>query len=259
MSEKFSKKEQQKEKLLPDYLEEAKKIEEELDSMEDPWADDDEIEEKMRLRIYQGILEEQEKRRKKVSWVHRAGKYVAMVAITVIAIFSVSMTSQANRQRFLRSVSYMIGKDKVIEISNTDNLDEDGMEEEQAMAEIEEKLGCNCPVFMYKPKEFSFSGYTIYQKAGMALVDFNYNEEVLLLYISKGEDEFVSNIFHQGEIKERFNINVDQIQIEVTKREDEGDKNPAFVGHWIYNNCYYDISGKMEKEEFLKLLKNIRF
>lgn len=35
--------------------------------MEDPWADDDEIEEKMRLRIYQGILEEQEKRRKKVS------------------------------------------------------------------------------------------------------------------------------------------------------------------------------------------------
>ena len=50
MSEKFSKKEQQKEKLLPDYLEEAKKIEEELDSMEDPWADDDEIEEKMRLR-----------------------------------------------------------------------------------------------------------------------------------------------------------------------------------------------------------------
>ena len=131
MSEKFSKKEQQKEKLLPDYLEEAKKIEEELDSMEDPWADDDEIEEKMRLRIYQGILEEQEKRRKKVSWVHRAGKYVAMVAITVIAIFSVSMTSQANRQRFLRSVSYMIGKDEVIEISNTDNLDEDGMEEEK--------------------------------------------------------------------------------------------------------------------------------
>ncbi len=32
-----------------------------------------------------------------------------------------------------------------------------------------------------------------------------------------------------------------------------------YVGHWIYNNCYYDISGKMEKEEFLKLLKNIRF
>ena len=52
MSEKFSKKEQQKEKLLPDYLEEAKKIEEELDSMEDPWADDDEIEEKMLSLIH---------------------------------------------------------------------------------------------------------------------------------------------------------------------------------------------------------------
>ena len=97
----------------------------------------------MRLRIYQGILEEQEKRRKKVSWVHRAGKYVAMVAITVIAIFSVSMTSQANRERFLRSVSYIVGKNEVVEISNTDNLDSDDMEEEQAMAEIEENCHVN--------------------------------------------------------------------------------------------------------------------
>lgn len=259
MSEKFSKKKQQKEKLLPDYLEEAKKIEEELDSMEDPWADDDEIEEKMRLRIYQGILEEQEKRRKKVSWVHRVGKYVAMVAITVIAIFSVSMTSQANRQRFLRSVSYMLGKDEVIEISNTENLETDGMEEEKVMHEIEEKLSCDRPIFIYQPKEFKLDTYIIYDEIGIAMVEYRYQDQTLFLYISKNEDELINSSFHQGEIKEKFDISTDQVNIEVTKREDEGDEKPAYEARWIYNNCYYDISGKIEKEEFITFLKNIRF
>lgn len=259
MSEKFSKKEQQKEKLLPDYLEEAKKIEEELDSMEDPWADDDEIEEKMRLRIYQGILEEQEKRRKKVSWVHRAGKYVAMVAITVIAIFSVSMTSQVNRQRFLRSVSYMIGKDEVIEISNTDNLDEDGMEEEKILAEIGNKLNCDPPIFMYRPKGFSFKKYSIYEERGVAFMEYDYNGEIIFVYISKSDNEFIDTLLHQGEIIDRFQIETDQVEIEGTERRDEGDEKSACVGHWIYNNCYYDISGKIEKKEFKKILENIRY
>ena len=259
MSEKFSKKEQQKEKLLPDYLEEAKKIEEELDSMEDPWADDDEIEEKMRLRIYQGILEEQEKRRKKVSWVHRAGKYVAMVAITVIAIFSVSMTSQANRQRFLRSVSYMIGNREVVEISNTDNLDDDDMEEERIMAEIEEKLLCDQPIFMYRPKKFELKTYIIYDEAGVAMVEYKCQDQILFLFISKNEKELTNSIFYQGEIKEKYNINTEQVSIEVTKREDKGDERPAYEGRWIYNNCYYSISGKIDEEEFVTFLKNIRF
>lgn len=259
MSEKFSKRKQKKEKLLPDYLEEAKKIEEELDSMEDPWADDKEIEEKMRLRIYQGILEEQEKRRKKVSWVHRAGKYVAMVAITVIAIFSVSMTSQANRQRFLRSVSYMIGKDEVIEISNTDNLDDTGADEERAMSEIQEKIGCDRFVFMYRPKGFEFESYHVYEEQGIAFLEYTYLDQILFIYVSKNDNEFIDNLLHQGTVKERFTINNKLVDMEVTEREDDGDKQSVYVGHWIYNNCYYDISGKVEKKEFIKILKNIRF
>ena len=259
MSEKFSKKKQQKEKLLPDYLEEAKKIEEELDSMEDPWADDDEIEEKMRLRIYQGILEEQEKRRKKVSWVHRTGKYVAMVAITVIAIFSVSMTSQANRQRFLRSVSYMIGKDEVIEISNTDNLDDTGADEERATSEIQEKIGCDRFMFMYQPEGFEFKSYYIYEEQGIAFMEYSYLDEILFVYISKSESEFLDNLLHQGDIKDRFKIKNKQMNIKATERKDNGDEHSVYIGHWIYNNCYYDISGKIDKKEFVKILKNIRF
>lgn len=259
MMKKFGDQPEKEKKGQQDYLEEARQIEKELENMEDPWENDDQIEEEMRRRIYREIMTRQQKKLKKASWIQRAGKYAAMVVITLVALFSVTMTSQATRQRFIKSFSYLIGKDEAIEISTTDNLDDSDMEEEHIIAEIEEKIECEYPIFMYRPKQFSFQSYTIYEKTRSAHIEYNYSDQILFLYITKGEEDFVSKLMHQGEIKDRFEIEVDQINIEVTEREDEGDMQPAYVAHWIYDNCYYDISGKMEKEEFIKFLKNIRF
>ena len=92
--------------------------------MEDPWADDPQIEERLRRNVYRRILEEQQSIIRKRSRVQRAGKYLAMVLITCVALFGVSMTSQANRQRFIQSITYMIGGEEAIEISNAENLDD---------------------------------------------------------------------------------------------------------------------------------------
>lgn len=259
MGKKFSKDRQQKEDLQPDYLEEAQRIERELDLMEDPWKDDDQIEEQMRLRIYRGILAEQQRRKKSVSWVKRVGKYTAMMVITLVAVFGVSMTSQANRQRFLKSISYIMGDNEIIEISNIENLDDTGKEESEALMEIEQKIGCEVPSYLYKPKAFSFKGYSIYEDIGIALIEYNYQDKILFLYISKSNEEFLDNVLHQGEIQDEFEIKTDQFIIDGVERKDEGDEQAAYVGHWIYNNCYYDISGKIEKTEFIKFLRKIRF
>ena len=48
MDKKSWKSAQKNKKSLPDYLEEAREIEAELDSMEDPWVDDPEVEERLR-------------------------------------------------------------------------------------------------------------------------------------------------------------------------------------------------------------------
>ena len=61
MDKKSGKSAQKNKKSLPDYLEEAREIDAELDSMEDPWADDPEVEERLRKKVYQRIMEEQQK------------------------------------------------------------------------------------------------------------------------------------------------------------------------------------------------------
>lgn len=261
MGKKFSKDRQQKEDLQPDYLEEAQRIERELDLMEDPWKDDDQIEEQMRLRIYRGILAEQQRRKKSVSWVKRVGKYTAMMVITLVAVFGVSMTSQANRQRFLRTITYMVGDEEAIEISNVDNedLDTSGDTDQEIEMEIEEKLGCNYPIFMYRPKNFYIESYTIYEDQGIALVKYNYDDTMLTLYMLRDDDEMLANLLHKGKVRDKFEIKIDDFKIEGTERKDKGDLQSSCSGHWIYENSFYDISGKIDKKEFKKFLKNIRF
>lgn len=244
----------------PDYLEEARRIEEEIENMEDPWADDPQIEERLRRNVYRRILEEQQSIIRKRSRVQRAGKYLAMVLITCVALFGVSMTSQANRQRFIQSITYMIGGEEAIEISNTENIDRTQKDEMAIAAEIESSLDCQYPVFMYKPEDFFMREYSIYNESQNAFVEYNYQGQTLTLYMTKSNDEFINFLIHQGTVIDKFEEKTDQISsIEITERRDDGDEKSAYVAHWIYDNCYYDISGKIEKGDFIKFLKNIRF
>lgn len=259
MNKKNGKSAQNNKKALPDYLEEARKIEAELDSMEDPWADDPEVEERLRKKVYQRIMEEQQKIIKKQSLSHKIEKYTVIFVVTCIALFGVSMTSQANRQRLIQGITYMVGGEEAIEISNADNLDEFGENEEMIKVEVEETLTCKYPIFMYKPGNFSIKGYTIYNESQTAFVEYTYEDQILSLYIARNDNEFTNRLLHQGNVQEKFEVKNDQVSIEVTERRDEGDEKPAYVAHWVYDNCYYDISGKIDKEEFINFLENIRF
>ena len=259
MEKKNGKSVQKHKELDQDLLEEAQRIEEELDSMEDPWENDPEVEERLRRKIYRRILEEQQQMIKKRSLVQRIGKYAAMFMITLVAIFGVSMTSQANRQRFIQSITYMIGNEEATEISNTENLDDSDREEEAARVDIEEKLGCKYPAFMYRPSGFALKEYTILEGSQNAFVEYSCQGQTLILYITRSDEEFTNNLLHQGDVIDNFMVDNGEIEMEVTVRTDEGDEQAAYVTHWIYDNCYYDLSGKVAKEEFIKILENIRF
>lgn len=259
MDKKSGKSAQKNKKSLPDYLEEAREIEAELDSMEDPWVDDPEVEERLRKKVYQSIMEEQQKIIKKQSLPHKIGKYTVMFVITCIALFGVSMTSQANRQRFIRSITYMVGGKEAIEISNADDLDDSDDKEEYVREEIKEKLNCEYPNFLYRPSTFIFKDFSILSESQNAFVEYTYQEQVVSVFITQDNEKFMNQLSHQGDVTEQFEISNDQLQIKVIERADEGDEQPTYMAYWIYDNCYYDISGKIEKEEFIKLLENIRF
>ena len=106
----------------------------------------------------------------------------------------------------------------------------------------------------------SLASYSIYENSGIAMVKYTCGDTLLTDYILKEDgNEMLGNLLHQGEIQDRFELDREDFKIEGTERKEKGDLRSTYVGYWIYENCFYDISGKVNKDDFKEILKNIVF
>ena len=108
--------------LDEELLREAAEIEEEIKNV--PLEENPVDKERLRSAILMQVLQEERKKQQKRSARRRIAQGAAVFAVTMTGIFGLSMTSQANRQRFIQSITYMIGNEEATEISNTENLDD---------------------------------------------------------------------------------------------------------------------------------------
>ena len=51
----------------------------------------------------------------------------------------------------------------------------------------------------------------------------------------------------------------ENINITIKKIQDKNDKKENYAAYWEKDSVFYQISGKMQQSEFIKLVKNIKF
>lgn len=51
----------------------------------------------------------------------------------------------------------------------------------------------------------------------------------------------------------------DNINITIKKIQDKNDKKESYAAYWEKDSVFYQISGKMQRNEFMNLVKNIKF
>ena len=86
--------------------------------------------------------------------LHRLGKVVGMAVVCVACVFAASMTSEANRKYLVNSVRIWSGDDtKTVNYNDPSNEDAN-LDEDKAIADVEEKLGVKVPEFYYRPYGF---------------------------------------------------------------------------------------------------------
>lgn len=171
------------------------------------------------------------------------------------------MTSQANRSYFIDSVRYWAGDDTSISIENDEENERAQKDEQMALDEVKNKLNLNTiPQFMYRPVGLKFKSYEINTDIGNALIEYDYKNVIITLYINDHSDSSKNSDYNlDGETLETLKWKDENIVIEIKKIKDNQDKKENYVAYWKDNTAFYEISGKMEKEEFLKMIKNIRF
>lgn len=198
-------------------------------------------------------------RKTEVRW-HQLGKVVGMAAVALACIFAASMTSEANRRYLMNSMRIWSGDDTKTVNYNDDSNENANLDEDKAIADIEEKLGIEMPRFYYRPPHFRFLSYEVAELTETAKIEYQYKDNIILLYVDREAQNASSNINSMhGDDLESQKITKDNIEISVEKIQSEDDKEPCYIAEWKANDTLYRISGKIEGAELKKIIKNMEF
>lgn len=191
---------------------------------------------------------------------NRIARVAAAVLVCAAGVFAASMTSQANRSYFIDSVKFWTGNDTNIAIENDENNEKASKDEDEAIFEIEQKLGIIVPKFMYRPSKLKFQDYMISSDYGYALIEYEYKEKILSVYINQyTKNSKSSDVNFDGKIIKKVKLEDEDTTIEIRKIQSETDIQPSYTASWKDGSKIYQISCKMEEEEFIKLIEGIRF
>lgn len=191
---------------------------------------------------------------------HRGMKIAGVAAVCLISVFAASMTSKANRQYFINSMKYLAGDDVRMIVDNVENNDRHEETEDKSLEEIETKLGIEMPTIHYRPRGFDFISCEVGEFGNFAFVEYEYQDMLTTLYVQRKDDVQDSLYFDfHGEKAKELCLDKTQIPMEVYEIEGEDNRQSSFIAQWNRNDVFYLFSGKMPRQEFVKIVENILF
>ncbi len=199
--------------------------------------------------------------RKKRSLGHvRLGRVAGIALLCGACVFAASMTSEANRDYFIKHVRYLAGDDTRILLNNDDANDIDNMEEDAAIQDIENKLDIEMPEFYYRPYNFEFVDFDVNTSADNARIEYAYKGTIIAFCVNKENENTASNISSShGENIETVYTFSEGIKVNIETVQDTLDEKPSYVAQWQQGQVYYFLSGKIELEEMKKIVEQMKF
>ena len=201
-------------------------------------------------QMQQKDAEKKVRRKKRRKIAKRAG----ITAAALVAVFGVSMTSDANRRYVLEAwntVAGSLGMKTSINYLENEALREPDIEEQRVEKELREKLKIEPIEFKYLPKGWRISSYNIDEKAGIGNIFYSNGNLWLNVLVQKEVDESVFyNQYDENAEKIEAVKNEQEIQIELYKMQDG-----SYVGTFMKDRSFYSCSSKLPYNEMKNILK----
>ena len=193
----------------------------------------------------------------------RLGRVAGLALLCGACVFAASMTSEANREYFIKNIRYLTGNDTRVLVYNDESNDSGTIEkeEEEAVQVIEDKLGIEMPEFYYRPYTMEFLDYEVDEDMAIARLEYLYQEEfIITLLIDQQDEDTASNTNSaHGKNTETIETVSDGITVTIEEIKNQQDELPSLTAHWEKENITYYLSGKMELEEMKKMVEQINF
>lgn len=176
-----------------------------------------------------------------------------------MCVFAASMTSEANRSYFIRGLRYLSGDDTRVVVDNDENNETVNTDEYEAIEDIENKIGVEVPEFYYRPNKMKFRDYTVAESTGVAYMEYQYKNTMIMFYIDKQNDDTASNM----NLVKGDEITIDTIKengVEVTiKKIQDAEDTSTYTAVWTKDEVSYSLVGKIELEDLKKIVEYMKF
>lgn len=199
------------------------------------------------------------KKKRNIRKIH-FGKVAGIALVCCACVFAASMTSEANREYFIKNVRYLVGDDTRVLVYNDETNDSDDMKEYEAIQDIEKKLGIDMPEFYYRPQGLEFYSYEVNVTADNARIEYKYNNTIIAFFISKESENTASNTNSAHGKKAETIITVsDNVEVTIEKVQDIQDEKPSYAAQWHRENVFYHLSGKIGEKELKKMVEQMKY
>lgn len=197
---------------------------------------------------------------KKPFW-NRAAKCACILLAAGGLIFATSLISEGNRMYWVQVWQNLFPGSNAARTNNDEDRLLSDVTEQEAREAVQEALHVPVPEFFYLPDGMEFENVWLDVDVKYARFQYIYSGENIFLSISGSETDQSEGLFPVVSGVETMSIDTPNGEISVNLIEDTTGKNGTVVyrAQWIYNNCYYELNGTLEKEELIKILEKMRY
>lgn len=244
---------------------EAAEIKKEI--LEDPELEGIEVSAEMEKRLAEQIqaYEKSQGQKKKKRYRHNLlfrRRMMVAAAILMIAVVATSVTAVGSKSYLKESIEKFAGEEEQASVINVEDMDmysSDSADDTQVYREIKKELGIPVVRMEYKPKQMILEKYATDKVQKKAQIFYEYQGEVIWYSIYLNAEDSSLGQKETDEIVDEFTVENGKKEIRVTEYQVDGYEKHRFLAEFEDYGVHYQLRGIVSKEEFEKILKNLKF
>lgn len=181
-------------------------------------------------------------------------------AVVVIGVFTISMGSDANRERAVAIWNSLVGGELQVNIDGDNDTVQGDKNEQDAYIAIEKELGIRPLIFLYKPEGFIYSNYLLDAKGKNATIYYQYDNKIITTYMCKISENIKQGRKADGEASKVVTTEIDATKQKVDIWEIKNpDGTEYFQAEIADTDNYYSICASISQKDFVELIENLSY
>lgn len=193
----------------------------------------------------------------------RRKKTIVALAVALIAVLGVGMTSFGDRGVVIETVDRILGGRKTTNINSesddTDVTQQEEIAEEEVLQRIKDEFGFDLVRLDYRPSKMKMVDFILEPEFLSASIYYQYGENVLTYYITPVYQGLSFGYDIEDTVVDEYTKTVGNTQIQITEYLIEASNQQEFSAEFEYKDITYILTGIIEKDEFEKILENLHF